>query len=149
MSEFSVKGRNRSRVLAMQALYQWQMAQVDLHDIEAEFRVENDGLKVDWEFFATLFRELPKQLSTIDDEIKQRIDRKFDELNPVELAILRLGTFELMRCIEVPYLVVINEYVVMAKKYGATDGYGFVNAVLDKVARDHRQAELAVAKKVT
>ena len=142
MAEFNQKARHRSRILAMQAMYQWHLSQGALNVIEAQFRTENDGLKVDWPFFTALFHGVPTNLNEIDTAINGSISRDFEDLNPVELAILRLGIYELVYRIDVPYQVVINEYIELAKKYGAQEGYKFVNAVLDKVGRKARQAEV-------
>jgi N utilization substance protein B len=78
----------------------------------------------------------------LDSSYEQLLDRPLDELDPVERALLRLGTFELKERIDVPYRVVINESVALAKKFGATDSYRYINGVLDKVARSYRQIEI-------
>lgn len=146
MTDFSQKARHRSRILAMQAMYQWHLSQDELNVIEAQFRVENDGLKVDWPFFTELFRGVPGHLTAIDTAIRESIARDFEDLNPVELAILRLGIYELAHRIDVPYQAVINEYIELTKKYGAEEGHKFVNAVLDKQAKVFREAEIKARK---
>ena len=143
MTDFNQKARHRSRILAMQAMYQWHLSHDELNIIEAQFRVENDGLKVDWPFFTALFHGVPTNLNDIDAVIRASISRDFEDLNPVELAILRLGIYELAHRIDVPYQVVINEYIELAKKYGAEEGHKFVNAVLDKQAKVFREAEVS------
>ena len=120
--------RRKARSLAMQALYQWHMAGQAINEIEAQFRVDNDFAGVDGAYFRELL--LPC------------LDRPLEELDPVELAILRLSAFELHSRVDVPYRVVINEGIELAKVYGATDGHKFVNGVLDKLAPRLREAEV-------
>jgi len=142
MTEFNQKGRHRSRILAMQAMYQWYLSHDELNVIEAQFRVENDGLKVDWPFFTALFHGVPEHLNRIDAAIRDSISRDFADVNPVELAILRLGIYELAHRVDVPYQALINEYIELAKQYGAEAGHQFVNAVLDKQAKVLRETEV-------
>ena len=142
MAKFNKKIRHRSRILAMQAIYQWNLSQDDLNVIEAQFHIENDNIKVDWLFFTELLRGVPSNLSVIDRAIREYISRDFDDLNHVELSILRLGIYELAYRIDIPYQAVINEYIELAKKYGAEEGYKFVNAVLDKQVKVFRRTEV-------
>ena len=136
--------RHKARHYAMQALYQWHMADASLSDIEAEFRSDYDFNKVDGEYFHALLHEVPAQLEEIEDTFAQfMVERSLDELDPIERALLRLGTFELKERTDVPYKVVINVAVSLAKKFGATDSHKFINGVLDKAARLLRQPEVA------
>ena len=136
--------RHKARHYAMQALYQWHMAGANLNDIEAEFRAEYDFNKVDGEYFHILLHEIPAKLDDIEAVFSPyMVERALDELDPIERALLRIGTFELMERIDVPYKVVINESVNLAKKFGATDGHKFINGVLDQVARQLRSVEMA------
>lgn len=134
--------RRVARSLAMQALYQWHMAGQSLNEIEAQFRVDNDFSGVDGNYFHELLTGVARSKSEVDGAIAPNLDRPLDELDPVELAILRLSTYELMQRIDVPYRVVINEGIELAKVYGATDGHKFVNGVLDKLAPTLRSAEV-------
>lgn len=135
--------RHKARHYGMQALYQWHMAGAQLNDIEAEFRGEYDFGKVDGEYFHALLHEIPAKVDEIDAVFAPHmIDRSVDELGPVELALLRIGSYELMERIDVPYKVVINESVNLAKKFGATDSHKFINGVLDQVARQLRTVEI-------
>ena len=135
--------RHKARHYAMQALYQWHMAGANLNDIEAEFRAEYDFGKVDGDYFHTLLHDIPARLDDIEANFSPyMVERALDELDPVERAILRMGTFELMDRIDVPYKVVINESVNLAKKFGATDGHKFINGVLDQVAHQLRGVEI-------
>ncbi|HWK54278.1 MAG TPA: transcription antitermination factor NusB [Hyphomicrobiales bacterium] len=132
--------RKRARDLLVQALYQWQLAGAEAEQIEAEFRADN-GRKTDWTFFHNALDAITREPAVIDAHYQGYLDRRGDELDPIELGILRLGVFELANCLEVPYKVVLNEYVELAKKYGATDSHKYVNGILDKAARQLRQVE--------
>lgn len=133
--------RKRARSFAMQALYQWHMAGQAINEIEAQFYVDNDFSKVDTEYFKAILHGVPAQVAEIDEAFLPFLDRPIKDLDPVELSILRLSTFELMARIDVPYRVVINEGVELAKTYGATDGHKFVNGILDRLAPKLRTAE--------
>src|SRR5690606_38288965 len=131
-----------ARHYAMQALYQWQLAKAPLNQIEAEFRVDNDFDKVDGAYFHILLHEIPAQVDALNHAIEPCLtDRALNEIGAVELALLYIATFELKNRIEVPYKVAINEAVSLAKKFGATDSFKFINAVLDKLAPQFRAVE--------
>jgi len=126
----------------MQALYQWQLARIDLKEIEDQFLVDQDMSKVDLEYFHELLHRIPAQLDEIDHILKEYVDRPVNEIDPVERAILRIGVFELERHLEIPYRVVLSEAVQLAKQFGALDGHKYVNGVLDKIAQTSRQIEI-------
>ncbi len=126
----------------MQALYQWHMAGAPLADIEAEFRADYDFSRVDLEYFQALLHEIPRCVDELENTLAPLLDRRLDELDPIERTLLRMGTFELAKRPDVPYKVVINEAVALAKKFGATDGHKYINGVLDKVARQLRKLEV-------
>lgn len=126
----------------LQALYQWQMTGDPAYEIEAQFRAEFTG-KTDWEFFHAVFAALPAQAAALDELLAPQLDRELKALDPVEKALLRLGAFELKNRPDVPYRVVINEYVDLAKQFGATDSHKYVNGILDRLARDLRPGESA------
>ncbi len=142
----SVK-RREARQLATQALYQWHMASHPLNEIEAQFRVDNDFSDVDGPYFSELLRGVPTCKDEIDAALTPCLDLTLEELDPVELAILRLSTYELLKRIDVPYRVVINEGIELAKVYGSTDGHKFVNGVLDKLAPRLREVEVKAYKR--
>ena len=129
----------------MQALYQWHMAGASLNDIEAEFRDEYDFSHVDLEYFQALLHGIPACVDELEELKAPLLDRKLDELDPIERTLLRMGTFELKERIDVPYKVVINEAVALTKKFGATDGHKYINGVLDKIARQLRKVEIEAA----
>ena len=133
--------RKKARNLLVQALYQWQMSAYPVHEIEAQYRADNTG-KIDWDYFHQLFTGIADNTAELDAAFAPYLDRDIGQLNPIELAILRLGTLEMSKRIDVPYRVVINECIELAKKYGATDSHKYVNGVLDKLARQYRSVEI-------
>ena len=137
--------RRKARHYAMQALYQWHMAGASLTDIEAEFRGEYNFSHVDLEYFQALLHGIPACVDELEEIMAPLLDRKLDELDPIERTLLRMGTFELKERIDVPYKVVINEAVALTKKFGATDGHKYINGVLDKIARQLRKVEIDAA----
>jgi N utilization substance protein B len=139
--------RREARKLATQALYQWHMASHSLNEIEAQFRVDNDFTDVDGAYFREILHGVPASKTEIDAVLKPCMDLTLEELDPVELAVLRLSTWELLKRVDVPYRVVINEGIELAKVFGSTDGHKFVNGVLDKVAPAVRAAEVQAFKR--
>lgn len=139
----SPSARRKARRFALQALYQWQLAGADLADIEMQFRRDNDMKKVDRDYFHELLHGVPSKLDELDDELQPVLDRKVSELSQVEKVILRIGAFELLHRLDVPYRVVINEGIELAKLFGADDSFKYVNGVLDKLARKIRRLEQA------
>ena len=139
--------RRVARSLAMQALYQWHMAGQSLNEIEAQFRVDNDFSDVDAAYFREILHGVPANLVEIDAVLAPCLDITIEELDPVELCVLRLSTWELMKRVDVPYRVVINEGIELAKVFGSTDGHKFVNGVLDKLAPRLREAEVKAYKR--
>lgn len=136
------RGRSLARRYAMQALYQWQMTGQNVGDVCNQFIAESDFNNVDVEYFRELLLNVPKSLDEIDEALSPFLDRKINEIDPVERAILRLGAFEFRFRLEVPYRVVINESVELAKKFGGENGHKYVNGVLDKVAVKLREPEV-------
>lgn len=133
--------RRRARGLAMQGLYQRHFSKTPISDIEAEFMVDNDMTKVDVLYFRDILRGVHREQAELDKLIEPYLDRPLREVDPVELAIVRLGTYELKHRVDVPYKVVINEGIEMAKRFGGTEGHKFVNSVLDKLSQRLRLAE--------
>ncbi|MBN7795493.1 transcription antitermination factor NusB [Parahaliea mediterranea] len=134
--------RRKARHYGMQALYQWHMAQAPLNEIEAEFRTDYDFRHVDSDYFHALLHGVPAQVDALEDILTPLIDRDLNELDPIERTLLRMGTWELAHRLDVPYRVVINEAVALAKKFGATDSHKYINGVLDKAARELRKVEV-------
>ncbi|MBC52545.1 MAG: transcription antitermination factor NusB [Gammaproteobacteria bacterium] len=126
--------------MLLQALYQWELARAPVTDIMAEFLVYYQG-KIDREFFKQVFPDVIAHVSELDEMMQPWLDREIKALDPIELSLLRLGLYELAHRIDVPYKVVINEAVELAKVFGATDGHKYINGVLDRAARQLRALE--------
>lgn len=140
--------RRKARHYAMQALYQWQMAGSKPSDIEAEFRSDNDMSHVDTDYFHDILSNAPRRASELDRHIEPVLqDKVLLELDPVSLALLRMATYEFSARMDVPYKVIINEAVSLAKKFGPTDAYKFINGTLDKLALSLRNAEVTAEHK--
>jgi N utilization substance protein B len=137
------KAKQKARKLLVQALYSWELGGTDLQTIEVNFHLENDMSKIDTDLFKKVLYEVPENLAKIDEAYQPYIDREQDQLDPVSRAVLRIATYELLFSIEVPYKVAINEGVNLAKTFGPTDAYKFINGVLDRVAAQARAVEIA------
>jgi N utilization substance protein B len=136
-----------ARRLALQALYQWQLTGQSFAELRNQYAADEGYAQVDPEYFTLLLQGTVEQAAVLDETLAGLIDRPVAQLDPVEHAVLLIGLHELAHCIDVPYRVVINEGVELAKKFGATDGHKFVNAVLDRAARRYRAAEQATAER--
>ncbi len=137
--------RSLSRKLAMQALYQWQLTGQTAAELRNQYATEEGYGDADAEYFRDLLNGVTDGAATLDASLATFIDRPVEQLDPVERAVLLIGLYELDQRLDVPYRVVINEGVELAKRFGATDGHKFVNAVLDRAARSLRVAEQAAA----
>jgi len=133
--------RRRARALAMQGLYQRHFSKSSITDIESEFIVDNDMSKVDAAYFRDLLRGVHREQAELDRLLEPFLDRPIHEVDAIELAIVRLGAYELKHRLDVPYKVVINEGIEMAKRFGGTEGHKFVNSLLDKLSHRLRLAE--------
>ena len=140
----AIKGKRRARKLALQALYQWHMSGTELTEIEAQFRVANDMNRVDAPYFCQLLYRIPAELSVIQDAFIPFLDRPIESLTPIELTVLRISAFELLNCPEIPYRVVLDESVSLAKAFGSQDGHRYVNGVLNALARLARATEISL-----
>lgn len=137
-----VKQRSLARRRAMQAIYQWQMAGNDLKEIETQYLTEQDMSKVDVEYFVELMHKVPQSIDELDTATEKHMDQTMEKTDPIERAIIRLSAYELMYRPDVPYKVVINEAVILAKAFGGDNSHTFVNGIVDKTAHDLRQAEI-------
>ncbi len=138
----SISGKRRARKLALQSLYQWLMSGAELSEIEAQFCAANNMDKVDVVYYRKLLHGVPSHLSALEAALTPLLDRPIDSLNPVELTILRLCAFELFHCIEIPYRVILDESVSLAKAFGSQDGHRYVNGVLHNLAQTVRTIEI-------
>jgi len=134
--------RRAARSFALQAVYSWQMAGQPINELEAQFRVDNDMSGADVSLFSQLLRGVAEVASELDEAFAPFLDRPLADLDPIERAVLRIGSYELVHRIEVPYKVAINESVDLAKVFGATESHKYVNGVLDKLAQRVRMAEI-------
>lgn len=133
--------RRKARRFALQGLYEWQLSGNPAHEIEARYRVENAMHKVDLDYFHELLHRIPVEAEALDALFEPHLDRAFAALDPVELATLRIGTYELKHRLDVPYRVVINEGIELAKTFGASESHKYINGVLDKLAAELRKLE--------
>lgn len=147
-----VSPRRRAREFALQAIYAWIVQSSadatkldEVGAIEAHLRDDPEFAAADQKWFNVLWQGVTQQADALREAFKPFIDRPIDELSPVEHGILLIGSFELIYQIEVPYRVAINEAVELAKSFGGTDGFKFINGVLDKVAAQARSAEVSRA----
>ncbi|PTQ87538.1 transcription antitermination factor NusB [Agitococcus lubricus] len=133
--------RHKARKFALQGLYEWQLSGNPPFEIEARYRVENAMHKVDLAYFHELLHQVVGRVHELDPVFEPLLDRKLQQLDPIERNIIRMGCYELKHHIEIPYRVVLNEAVELAKEFGATDSYKFVNSILDEVAKSVRSVE--------
>jgi N utilization substance protein B len=140
--------KTNARRAAVQAVYQWQMTGQTLNLIEQYFLDEQffleqlDDQTIQKHYFSLIFHSVPQQLKTLDTLLSQFVDRAVDMIDPVERAILRCGVFELENSADIPYKVIINEYINIAKELGADGSHRYVNGILDKVAQQQRGDEV-------
>lgn len=135
--------RTNARTHAIQAIYQWQVTGQDLADIVNQFLLDNDNKSFDVGMFRDLVSGVPTNLDRLDGELAPLLDREIEKVDLVERAILRVGAFEIADHPEVPYRVVINEYVELGKSFGADQGHRYINGILDKLAHKLRPQEVA------
>ena len=135
--------RHRARELALQGVYQWRLTGGEGAQIEKQIREEKSLGRYDAGFFGSLLCGVLAQHAELEAAVTPHLDRTLAELSPIEFSVLLLGAFELIHHHEIPYRVVINEAVELAKTFGGTDGHKFVNGVLDKLAAQVRATEVA------
>lgn len=144
--KFNPWARHRARRLVLQAIYQWQLSALDIADLEAQFST-NDGMKrADASYFRELVRGITSRTEELDRTFAPLLDRAVEALDQVERAALRLGTYELLFGLDVPVRVVIDEAVNLASTFGAEGSHGYINGVLDKLARQLRSVEMAARR---
>jgi N utilization substance protein B len=139
------RARSLARKFAMQALYQWQLTAQSYSELLNQYAQDDGFADADREYFEALLKGTTESSEALDAEIAALVDRPVAQLDPIEHAVLMIGIHELRQSLDVPYRVVINEGVELAKRFGATDGHKFVNAVLDRAARSLRSAEQTAA----
>jgi len=134
--------RRKARRFLLQALYEWQISGNPLNEIEAALVSKINAKKVDVEYFREVLYAIPRMLDTLDATLSPHLDRPLANLNPVELAALRIGVYELLERLDIPYRVAINEAVEVTKVFGSNEGHKYVNGVLDKLAKELRKLEV-------
>ena len=135
------RARSLARKLVMQALYQWQMTQQPAVEIKQQILESEDSAGVDEDHFVELLTQIIARQEEIKTALKPFVDRPLEQLDPVEAAILMVGLYEMKNRLDIPYRVVINEGVDLCKRFGATDAHKYINAVLDRAAKEIRAAE--------
>lgn len=140
------RARGRARRLAMQAIYQWQMTGDSITGIKLQFVEANDFAKIDRQYFSDLVSGVVSSISEIDPMLEKNMTRSIESVDPVERAILRLAAFECVHRFDIPYRVVLNEAISISKEFCAENSHTFVNAVLDKVAKEVRHIEVQAEK---
>ncbi|MDR3410989.1 MAG: transcription antitermination factor NusB [Formivibrio sp.] len=136
--------RRRAREFAVQALYQWQLTQDSVGNIERFLKDSTTSfVRADEELFRMVFFGSVKEVEGLTVALAPHIDRPFVEISPVEKAILYAGAYEIIHMPQTPYPVIVNEAIELAKTFGGTDGHKFVNGVLDKLAAVARPDEIA------
>ena len=136
-----VAQRRKARRIVLQAIYQWLMTSNEPFEIAAQFR-EANSLKVDWDYFDEVFLRIPLCQKAIETELESVDDREINALDMIEKALLYVGVFELTYLVDIPYRVVINECVDLAKTFGASESHKYVNGVLDKLSKRLRADEI-------
>jgi N utilization substance protein B len=134
--------RHNARQYALQAIYQWQLSGTPIQEIEMQFIKFHVTKKVDLDYFKEVITGVAKLQHDLDKQIEPYIERSISEVDPIELAILRIATYEFAKRLDVPYRVIINEGLELAKKFGSIEGFKFINSVLDRVARQLRAHEI-------
>jgi transcription antitermination protein NusB len=138
--------RRRSREIATQGVYEWLVSQTDVNAVAANVRDQDEFNLCDANHFDALLRGCIKDAASIDEVLEAYVDRKTNLLSPVEHAILMIGVYELTHCVDIPYKVIINEAVELAKTFGGTDGHKYVNGVLDRASPALRPVEVEAMK---
>jgi N utilization substance protein B len=140
---YSPRARARARRTAVQACYQWLITSQSMSGIITEFEIDNPELKkADRDYFRELLQGIARHAEELDERLMPFLDRPLAEISPVESAILKLGMYELVFREDLPWRVIMNETIELAKMFGADQSYKFVNGVLDKAARQIRVAEV-------
>ncbi len=134
--------RKRARRRALQAIYQWQITDQDATEILHQFREMQDLSQVDEAYFERLLRSVIKHKERLIDALEPFLDRPMDQVDVMERVVLMIGAWELLDCPDLPYRVVLDESVDLARRFGSEQGHSYVNAVLDKAARKWRADEI-------
>jgi transcription antitermination protein NusB len=135
-------GRHKARRFAVQAIYQWQMSGAAIKEIQIQYLTEKENTKFDTDYFGELLNGVVTHQVELDEQLMPYMSRTITEVDPIERAVLRIATYELTYSPETPYRVIINEALDLTKMFGTSEGYKFVNGVLDKLAQNVRSIEI-------
>lgn len=138
MSPFA---RRKARRFLLQALYEWQISGNPINEIEAALMLKMNPKKVDVKYFHEAIHAIPNKVDQLDAKLEPYLDRPLKSLNPIEHVALRMGIYELMERLDIPYRVAINENVEVSKIFGSSEGHKYVNGILDRAAKELRKAE--------
>ena len=141
ISRKKINNRRKSRELAMKSIYRGLVNTFDLTQIQKDIREDPDFIRADEKFYVEILKGVFKNLEILKSEIKSYIDRSYDELSPIELSIIYSSLYELKYSPSVPYKVVINEAIEVAKSFGGVDGFKYINGILNKAAAKNRKEE--------
>ena len=138
------KNRRKTRELVMKSIYRGIVNQFDINQIKKDIKDDPHYLMADEKMYLSLFNGIYDNYKMLEGEIKHYVDRGYNELSPVELAILYCSLYELRFSLDVPYKVVINEAIEIAKSFGGSDGFKFINGILNKAAGNYRKDEFSL-----
>lgn len=137
-----IRGRQKARKILIQALYQWQLNRSPVTDIQAQYLSRQPASTFDTDYFGQLLQGIIQDCHELDAHITEFLDRPMGQLNPIELAILRLSTYELLHCLDIPFRVIIDEAIALSKTYGAVESHRYVNGILHQLANQFRSTEV-------
>lgn len=151
--KFNANLRHEARILALQALYAWALSETPMIEIktnlfESDIPLFDKKKAYDEVYFNELTDSIIRHNGTIDELLQTCLDRDISQINPVEHAILRIGLYELKYRTEIPYRVVINEAILLAKKFGAVESHKYINGVLDKLVNATRPKKIQTISEV-
>ncbi|MDC0542269.1 transcription antitermination factor NusB [Methylophilaceae bacterium] len=137
-----ISNRRKSRELVMKSIYRGLVNQIDINQIKKDIQEDPDYIRADQDLYEEMLLGVFKNIDSLKQEIESYIDRSYEELSPIELSIIYFSLYELKYSVSVPYKVVINEAVEIAKTYGGADGYKYINGILNQAAIANRSNEV-------
>ena len=137
-----INNRRKSRELLMKSIYRGLVNQIDITQIKKDIQEDPDFIRADQDLYEEMLSGVFKNMDSLKQEIELYIDRSYEELSPIELSIIYFSLYELKYSASVPYKVVINEAVEIAKTFGGADGYKYINGILNKAAKVNRANEV-------
>ena len=137
-----INNRRKSRELVMKSIYRGLVNQIDVNQIKKDIQEDPDYIRADQDLYEEILLGVFKNIDSLKLEIESYIDRSYEELSPIELSIIYFSLYELKYSVSVPYKVVINEAIEIAKTYGGADGYKYINGILNQAAKANRTDEI-------